>query len=108
MHDDVVQIIPLTDLDRCCILGVDSFKGGQIGPALVDRHRLGYAKVGYRSFEMTPRRERVASGAKREINAVGVLVQDTIKRLALPLEFDTRVVSHKDFRNGEAPTFCAR
>jgi hypothetical protein len=88
LFDDVVQIFSLTDLDRCFTLSVDSFKGGQIGPALVDRHRLGCAVVSYRCFEITPRCEPVAPGAKQKINAVAVRVQGAIQILPLPLDLD--------------------
>jgi hypothetical protein len=57
----------------------DEFKGGQIGPALIDRHRHGCPMVSYRSFEVTPRCKRIAPGAKQEINCVPVLVQRAIQ-----------------------------
>jgi hypothetical protein len=78
LFDDVVQRLSLTDLERGFTLSVDGFKGCQIGPALVDRHRLGHPIVSYRFFEITPRCKRVAPGAKLEINCVAVLVQGTI------------------------------
>jgi len=51
--NDVVQILELTNLDRCVAFGVHSVQRGQIGSAFVDCRRLGCAVLLDRFFEIT-------------------------------------------------------
>jgi hypothetical protein len=62
---------------------------------LIHRHRLGCAVVSYRCFDITPRCEPVAPGAKQKINGVAVLVQGAIQILPLPLDLDNRKPSDR-------------
>jgi hypothetical protein len=62
----------------------------------------GCAVVSYRCFEITPRCEPVAPGAKQKINVVAVRVQGAIQILPLPLDLDiglvhTPTLAHRAF-----------
>ena len=70
----VVQILDLTNLDECVAPGVHRVQRGQIGSAFVDRHRLGYAVLLDRFFEIPLGSSLVPPGSQKKIDRVAFLV----------------------------------
>ena len=81
LFNHVVQILDLKDLVGCVALGVHRVQRGQIGSALVDRHRLGYAVLPDRFFGIPLGSSLVTRGSQKIIDLFAFLVYGPVKVL---------------------------
>ena len=83
--NDIVQVLRLPDLDGRFARGIDSFQRSHIGAAFVERHRLGFAILGDRFFEIPPRRSLIPMGTQQKVDGVAALVDGAIQVFPWPL-----------------------
>jgi hypothetical protein len=83
--DDIVQVLRLPVLDWRFALGVDGFQRSHTGVTFVDRHRLRFAILGDRFFEIPARSSLIPMGPQQKIDGVASLVDGAIQVLAINL-----------------------
>jgi hypothetical protein len=72
-------------LDWRFALGVDGFQRSHTGVTFVDRHRLRFAILGDRFFEIPARSSLIPMGPQQKIDGVASLVDGAIQVLAINL-----------------------
>ena len=89
LFDDIVQVLPLQDLDGRFALRVDGFQRSHIFTAFVDRHDRGFAIRGDPFFEIPTRRSLIPMGSQQKVDGVAGLVDGAIPVFPLAIDLDS-------------------